>query len=218
MTSRTGTDTDPERRAAGRPRDPGLEARVLAAALEVYADAGWSGFTFDTVAKRAAAGKAALYRRWGNKEELLLAALDAHALAIEPIDTGNIHDDLLVVARTLLTFHLDGSAGLAALRLFVEARAHPELLSDAWAQVNSSRVRAARTIVHRAIERGELPRDTSASVLLNTVSGSVVSHLLATPFGPGRDVDEHDGRFVTDVVDLVLRGARCRCAGPGCAP
>ena len=29
----------------GRPRDPGIEERALVAALEVYMEVGWSGFT-----------------------------------------------------------------------------------------------------------------------------------------------------------------------------
>lgn len=215
MTARTDTSSA-QPKAAGRPRDPGLEERALTAALDVYAEAGWSGFTFDTVARRAAAGKAALYRRWQNKEELLLAALDAHALVIEPIDTGNIHDDLLALARELLAFHLSGSAGLAGLRLFVEARAHPELLAKSWTEINTARVKAARTIVHRAVERGDLPPDTSATVLLEAVSGGVVAHVLATPAGPDRGPDERDQQFAADLVALVIRGACCRCARPGC--
>ena len=38
----------------GRPRDPSLEPRVVAAALAVYAENGWSGFNFEAVARRAA--------------------------------------------------------------------------------------------------------------------------------------------------------------------
>ncbi|WP_159663599.1 TetR/AcrR family transcriptional regulator [Streptomyces mexicanus] len=205
-----------QRRTAGRPRDPGVESRVLAAALDVYADHGWSGFTFDAIARRSAAGKAALYRRWQNKEELLLAALEAHAMVVEPIDTGTVHDDLLVVARELFAVYLQGSVGLASLRLFVEARAHPDLLAKSWSRVNAARVRAARTMIRRAVERGELPPDTSATVLLEALSGGGMAHVLATPAGPDRGMDEGDERFLAALVDLVLRGARCRCPRSGC--
>src|ERR1700736_2870461 len=60
----------------GRPAGPGLEDRVLTAALTVSGEVGWPGFTVDAVARRAPVGKAALYRRWPTKEELLLAALE----------------------------------------------------------------------------------------------------------------------------------------------
>jgi len=64
------------RAGRGRPADPGIERRVLAAALTVYGEVGWAGFTLDRVARRAPVGKAALYRRWPTKEDLLLAALE----------------------------------------------------------------------------------------------------------------------------------------------
>ncbi|MGW0590086.1 TetR family transcriptional regulator [Streptosporangium sp. NPDC002607] len=49
----------------GRPPDPDLEARVHAAALDLYGEVGWAGFSLDLVARRARVGKAALYSRWG---------------------------------------------------------------------------------------------------------------------------------------------------------
>src|ERR1700746_3102675 len=42
-----------EARGPGRPRDPDLESRVFAAALKIYAEAGWSGFSFEAVARTA---------------------------------------------------------------------------------------------------------------------------------------------------------------------
>src|ERR1700731_4692469 len=68
---------DPKGQAGrGRPADPDIERRVIAAALSVYGEAGWAGFSLDRVARRAPVGKAALYRRWPTKEDLLLAALE----------------------------------------------------------------------------------------------------------------------------------------------
>ncbi|SRR5258706_10784849 len=92
-----------ERRARpGRPRDPDLEPRVLAAALRVYAEAGWSGFSFGAVARRAGVGKAPLYLRWQSKEDLLLAALSAHTSTMPIRDSGSLRDDLTEYARRLL--------------------------------------------------------------------------------------------------------------------
>ena len=57
-------------------------------------EAGWSGFSFDAVARRAGVGKAPLYLRWASKEDLLLAAFGAHTTAITITDSGNLRDDL----------------------------------------------------------------------------------------------------------------------------
>src|ERR1700759_5494534 len=50
---KVSTPADGETRGPGRPRDPNLEARVFAAALAIYAEAGWSGFSFEAVARSA---------------------------------------------------------------------------------------------------------------------------------------------------------------------
>src|SRR5919109_2832266 len=79
----------------GRRRDPQVEGRALAAALELYAEVGWSGFSFDAVARRAGIGKAPIYLRWSSKEDLLLDAFSAYLEAIPIRDSGDLRSDLL---------------------------------------------------------------------------------------------------------------------------
>jgi AcrR family transcriptional regulator len=72
--AKLGTPARSEVRGPGRPRDPNLESRVFAAVRTIYAEAGWSGFSFDAVARSAGVGKAPLYLRWKTKEDLLLSS------------------------------------------------------------------------------------------------------------------------------------------------
>ncbi|HEY8720122.1 helix-turn-helix domain-containing protein, partial [Pengzhenrongella sp.] len=74
----TGSEAPQEtrvRRTRGRPRDPQLEDRALAATLEVFGETGWVGLTIDEVAARSRVGKSSIYLRWKDKETLLAAAL-----------------------------------------------------------------------------------------------------------------------------------------------
>ena len=139
----------------GRRRDPSLEPRVVAAALAVYAEAGWSGFSFDAVARRAGVGKAPLYLRWASKEDLLLAAFGAHTTAITMHDSGNLRDDLVAYACRLLDSKA-GPAGWAFLRLHLEATVIPALHARFSSQIASPHVQGARALLDRALERGEL--------------------------------------------------------------
>ena len=50
MTSGQASAATPTR---GRPLDPGLEDRVFDAAIALYAETGWAGFSFEAVARRA---------------------------------------------------------------------------------------------------------------------------------------------------------------------
>ena len=89
--------SEPSRRAAGavgRKRDPLIEPRVFDAALRVYAHGGWSGFTFEGIARAAGVGKPAIYRRWSSREELLIAALQTADFP-EARDCGHVRADLL---------------------------------------------------------------------------------------------------------------------------
>src|SRR5690606_33038272 len=78
----------PAPRRRGRPRDADLEDRVFDAVLEVYSETSWRGFTLDAVGRRARVGRAALYRRWSSKDDLLVQALEARSPLPVPIDTG----------------------------------------------------------------------------------------------------------------------------------
>ena len=73
------TDTDagpdpPGGRRPGRPRSEQAEQAIIEATLDVFAEKGFEGVCVELVAARAGVGKATIYRRWPNKEELLLAA------------------------------------------------------------------------------------------------------------------------------------------------
>ena len=58
-----------------RRRGEELERALYEATLAVLAEDGYMGLTMDRVAARARTGKAALYKRWCNKRDLVYAAL-----------------------------------------------------------------------------------------------------------------------------------------------
>lgn len=60
--------------AASRRRGAVLEHAILDAALEQLSTVGWNGLTMEGVAAGAQTGKAAVYRRWPSKEDLVADA------------------------------------------------------------------------------------------------------------------------------------------------
>ena len=201
MTARgPGAAADDERRARpGRPRDPDLEPRVLAAALRVYAEAGWSGFSFEAVARRAGVGKAPLYLRWQSKEDLLLAALSAHTSTMLILDSGSLRDDLVEYARRLLQGK-STPEGWAFLRIHLEASISPALHARFAAEIAIPHVDSARAVLHRAIERGDLPAETPVDHLLDTLYGAIISWMTRSPGDQRARPADDPGR----IVDFVL--------------
>ena len=136
---------------------PTLTNALLRAFFEEWAQRGFAALSLEAVAKRAGAGKAALYRRWPSKLAMARDALDLVGvdLTATPESATLMEDvfELLKAVRRALRHPLvrriipDLNAELvrspefaAALRPFQEAR----------------RARG-EAILRRAIERGELP-------------------------------------------------------------
>ena len=198
--ARTGLASRP-----GRRRDPSLEPRVVAAALAVYAEAGWSGFSFDAVARRAGVGKAPLYLRWANKEDLLLAAFGAHTTAITITDSGNLRDDLTEYTCRLIDSKA-GPDGWAFLRLHLEATVIPALHASFSSQIASPHVEGARALLDRALERGELRPGSPTDLMLDSLYGAVLIKIILSPPGEREQLAQDPRGYAGQIVDFVLRG------------
>lgn len=59
----------------GRPRDPRIDADVLATTREMLVEVGWEQLSLRGIAARAGVSRAALSRRWASKAHLVLDAL-----------------------------------------------------------------------------------------------------------------------------------------------
>jgi AcrR family transcriptional regulator len=163
----------------GRPRDPEVDRKIARAALDLFGEAGWAGFAMEAVARRAGVGKASLYLRWSSKEALLVDALSLRMARVTDVDTGTLRGDLTELAVQMLDIYA-GPASRAALRLSLEAEAIPGVAGH-YKEMERAQVLAARAIVRRGIERGELAGDTPVTLLLDTLAGGAMMHALTTP-------------------------------------
>jgi AcrR family transcriptional regulator len=194
------------RATPGRPRDPDLDDRVIDVVLRLYAEHGWSGLSFGGVAREASVGKAALYLRWPSKAEMLVTALTARPAKVKDIDTGSVRDDLVELGREILRY-LNSEAGLAALRLFVDARYQPELFATVSKELLAAPTANSREMIQRAVDRGELPEGTSAQVVLDAIVGGVINHMLSNPDKSWAVLSRNLTRFLRELVQLVVAGA-----------
>lgn len=190
----------------GRPRDPEVEERAVRAALEVYGEAGWAGFNIDTVARRSGVGKASLYLRWGSREDLLIDAIGRGVRFVEEVDTGSLRGDLRELAGQLHARYV-GPTGRTLFRLNYEAAEIPHL-ADQYAEWSRSQILAARAIVRRAIDRGELPANASATLIMDTLCGGVMAHVLTTPPELREKTKARSAAYLDQLTDFVVRATR----------
>ncbi|WP_194908046.1 TetR/AcrR family transcriptional regulator [Catenulispora rubra] len=150
-----------------RRRGEELEAAILDAAWQELVDVGFARLTMESIAARAKTGVAVLYRRWPNKDDLVLAAI-RHYGATHPVDvpdTGTLRDDMIAfltgigIARVGFVAIVGATfAGLMASAGMTPADIRERLMSD-----NS---RWSEQILTRAEERGEIDLATIPPAVL----------------------------------------------------
>ncbi len=174
--------------------------------VELYARVGWAGLTFDDVANHAKVGKAALYLRWSSKEDLLLDCMaDLNAQRSSP-SHGELRADLTSIVHALFDF-FTSTGGLAYLRLYVECRYVPGL-EERWRKQQATPMfLETRALVHEAAARGELPEDTSPTILLDALIGAIINHVLSTPPELFKQMQDSSAGYIDALIDFALAGA-----------
>src|SRR4030095_12401343 len=69
----------------GRPRSERAERAIIEATLDLLAEVGIAALSIEQVAARAGVGKATIYRRWPNKEALIIDAAASMKGPVPPI-------------------------------------------------------------------------------------------------------------------------------------
>lgn len=167
-------------------RGPKVRSAVLAATLAELRDKGYAALTVDGVAQRAGVHKTTVYRRWKDREALVVDALAEHFAADIPTpDTGSIESDLRLLARALVD-SMTGPIGTAVqVAMHSDAGRLPEI-AEARRQIFADRFRRAEPVVSRAVERGELPPGTDPVLVLSTLAAPIHFRLLVS----GEPVDQ----------------------------
>lgn len=85
-----------------RPRDPHVEERILDATHDLIEEHGYAGLTMEAIADRAGVGKPTVYRRFANRDEVVLALNARASIPVEPVDTGTLLGDIRAIVRGLV--------------------------------------------------------------------------------------------------------------------
>lgn len=183
---------------------------MFEAAREIYAETGWSGFSIHSVAATARVGKAAIYRRWTSKEELIVDAI-ASMLSGEVEPRDSLREDLIAVVQWELREYLTTNVGIVRLRAQIEAKIYPDLFGAAMERFRRLRLAGGKRIITAAIERGELAGDVNGAQLLDAIGGMTVNRFLATPSYALRSLERNSREFAEETVDFALRAVERRC-------
>ena len=159
--------TEQAERTRQRRRGEELEAALLEAAWQELVEVGFARLTMESVASRAKTGVAVLYRRWANKDDLVLAAI-RHYGTTHPVDipdTGSLRGDMIALladfsnARTSFAAIIRAVfSGLLASTGLTPAEVREKIIADRplWSE----------QVFTRAHERGEIDLDSLSPAVL----------------------------------------------------
>lgn len=182
----------------GRPRSARADAAILDATLDLLAEGGYAALTMEGIADRAGVGKATLYRRWKSPEEAMVAAVTAFVEEIRIPDSGSVDEDLRLLMRQAVEVYR-GRPGRVLPGLLAAMAASEEVGGSMRRHFLEDRRAALATVLHRGIERGEIPPDVDVELVLDFLGGPLFYRILVT--GGALDDDLAGG-----VVDVVLHG------------
>ncbi len=194
-------------RAPGRPRSDEAEARILAVALRLLAEDGYSRMSLDAIAAAAGASKPTMYRRWSSKADLATAALRTIQLSEPPVQTGSTLGDL---TGTLENFcrSLMRPNGMALIGTVLAEESHtPELLGLFRERLVNPRRAMLRAILERAEKRKELRPRVNLDCAVNMLVGAFYARYLAS--------SEIPSTFASELAEIVWNGVAARKAEVG---
>ncbi|MEV8569239.1 TetR/AcrR family transcriptional regulator [Streptomyces sp. NPDC051322] len=203
VTSRRTADSETQPVSLRR-RGPVLERAILDAALEQLSTVGWSGLTMEGVAAGAQTGKAAVYRRWASKEDLVADALMSGLPDLDQdTDYGSVREDLYQLCRRIrdAMFSRPGFALRSVLHEcdhVAAERFHGLILQ----QVAEPSARRFNDVVRRGIERGDVRPDAVSTLICDVVPGLMMyrSKVCGSEFP-----DDDLARMVDEVMVPLLR-------------
>ncbi|MGW7081878.1 TetR/AcrR family transcriptional regulator [Streptomyces sp. NPDC054871] len=190
--------------ASLRRRGPVLERAILEATLEQLSTVGWNGLTMEGVAAGAQTGKAAVYRRWPSKEDLVVDALQAGLPKLDSApDCGGVREDLLQLCRQMreAMFSRPGFALRSVLHECdtVSAERFHGVIFDG---VIGPSVELIKEVVRRGVERGEVRAEATNSYVCDVIPAMMMyrSKVCGSEWG-----DEEFAELIDQVMVPLLR-------------
>jgi AcrR family transcriptional regulator len=200
-----GCGDDQERRAPGRPRSLRADGAIIEAVLTMLAEGiAVEALSIEAVAARAGVGKATIYRRWANKDALIVDAVAALKRPIPTLAGISVRDDLISLARATGRVQ-DSRAGQVLPCLMPQVQRSDDLYR-LYQEIIEPRREAARAVIRRGIAAGELRADIDIEVVVAMLSAPLVLQNLMR-WNPNLD----PSTMPEIIVDTLLAGL---VAGP----
>ena len=187
----------------GRPRSKAVEQAILEAVLMLLEDGvPLADLSVESIARTAGVGKAAIYRRWRDKEDLFVDVIRVAEPPERELPGTSMRDDLVVLLESLRQRGLAGRSSAILHNAHAQMRSSPKV----WAAYHANVITPRRDLGLEILRRGRLNGELHSDVDLELAIDMFVGPLLIRTF-VRHDSDLPDG-LPEQIVDTVLHGLR----------
>lgn len=191
-------------RRPGRPRSEQVEDAILDAVISLLGQGvSYDSLSMESIAATAGVGKAAIYRRWANKEALVIRTLTRafHATARTGPSGRCVREDLIDLVSQMRKNVTETHEGAAFAVLLQTLASNPDLMFRYQQTVIEPRREQYREVLRRGIATGELRPDLDVERATVMLTSTV---LFVCKLYPAFDVTPD---YCVGLVDDLLSGA-----------
>lgn len=182
----------------GAVRSEETHRAIIDAAADILDEAGYAGFTLDSVVKRAGSSKPSIYRWWKNKAALIIEVYERSGESGLVISQrGNLRDELADFLAALWNWWSNTRAGEALRSIVAEAQSDAQTLDLLRDEFVDRRKNNLRVIFQRAVDRGELRPGPDVEAAISLAMGASWLHMLTGTLA--------DTRLCETYADMLVR-------------
>lgn len=171
---------------------------ILAAALDLLAETGYSDLTVEAIAARAGVGKQTIYRWWRGKGAVILDALvETAARDIALPDTGDLRADLRTIVRATVAEFTDPRLSATTRALTIETLADDELAEQVRDRLLRPQLAAVQSRLQVGRREGHVRIDVDLDLAVELLFGPIYHRWLLRN-GPLTET------YADGLVELVL--------------
>jgi AcrR family transcriptional regulator len=173
-TTADAASVDQDRKAPGRPRSARADEAIIEATLDLLASGTpVEALSIEAVATRAGVGKATIYRRWANKEKLIVDAVASIKGESAPVELGgSVREDLIALLLPT-TQHPTGRFGKIMPCLVGELKRNPQLARE-YSKVTEPRREMIRQTIRRGIATGQIRAGVDVEVAVTMLVAPLI--------------------------------------------
>lgn len=187
----------------GRPRSAAADSSIVETVLRLLEEGTTLGeLSMERIARSAGVGKATVYRRWANKDALLIDVMRAIDEPLPPLAGTSVREDLVVLLEVIRHRGLAKRSSAVMRNVIGVIQSSPQL----WRQYHDTVIRTRReamyAVLRRGMRTGEIRDDIDVRLLVDLFAGPMLSRALLYERAPLED------GLSEQIVDAVLEGVR----------